>query len=134
MVKPQREDVQSHQTHQTHQTNQIILHENTLEEEENAKFEEATENLRLHYQEKLDIATEELNKSKLEVQTLKMSISEVGNQRDFYFSKLRDIEMLVVKNPSVEKEEMLKVIKSVLFSEKEVELVFDESGVNVRIR
>ena len=107
----------------------FIQNENPTEE---TKMEEAAETLRLHYQEKLDISNEELMKSKLEVQTLKMSISAIGNQRDFFYSKLRDIEVLVTKHPNTEKEELMKVIKSILFAESEVELVADETGINVK--
>lgn len=103
-------------------------------EEDLTKYEEITDNLRQHYQEKIDIVNDELNKSKLEVQTLKMSISEVGNQRDFYYSKLRDIELLLHKNPNLSKEEILKIISNILFSEKEVELIFDDQGVQLKSR
>ena len=105
------------------------------EEEEKKKniTEEMTDILRQHYQEKLDITNDEVSKLKLEVATLKMSISEIGNQRDFYFSKLRDVEMLTGKNTNLDREGLINMIKTVLFSEKETELIFDESGaVNVK--
>lgn len=88
---------------------------------------EATETLRAHYQERLDIANDEISKQKIEVNTLKMSISEIGRERDFYFSKLRDFEMLVVKNPDLSKEELMNLMKTILYSEREVELQFDEN-------
>jgi hypothetical protein len=94
---------------------------------------EATETMRQHYQEKLDIANDEINKLKMEVNTLKISISEIGREREFYFTKLRDFEMLIVKNPDLEKEELMKLMKTILYSEKEIELQFDENRkVNVK--
>ena len=103
------------------------------EEEEKNKTEEMTDILRQHYQEKLDITNDEVSKLKLEVATLKMSISEIGNQRDFYYSKLRDVEMLTGKNTNLDREGLIAIIKTVIFSEKEIELIFDESGaVNVK--
>jgi hypothetical protein len=108
--------------------------ENIENKEDCDKLNEATESLRQFYQEKIDILTDELNKSKLEVLTLKMSISQVGNQRDFYYSKLRDIEMLLNKNPNIPQDEMTKIISNILFSEKEVELIFDQDGVHVKNR
>jgi hypothetical protein len=108
--------------------------ENNENKEDCDKLNEATESLRQFYQEKIDILTDELNKSKLEVLTLKMSISQVGNQRDFYYSKLRDIEMLLHKNPNLPQDEMTKIIGNILFSEKELELIFDQEGVHVKNR
>jgi hypothetical protein len=102
--------------------------------EENEKLADATEALRNHYQEKIDIANDDLARSKTEINTLKMSISEIGNQRDFYFSKLRDIEQLIIKgNSNLEKDILKDIIKTILFSQRECELTFDEEG-NVHVK
>lgn len=85
------------------------------------------------YQEKLDIALDDILKYKNEINTLKVSISEIGRERDFYFSKLRDFEMLVTRNPALEKEDLMRFIKNILYSEKEIELIFDDNG-NVSIK
>ena len=97
------------------------------------RVEEATNNIRQHYQEKLDIANDDLAKYKGEVSTLKLSISEIGNQRDFYYSKLRDIEILTCKNSNLEKDALANLIKTILFSQKECELIYDEEG-NVLVK
>jgi hypothetical protein len=124
-----------------HQEKQIIPHISTIEEEKKENIYEETENLadatesiRNHYQEKIDIAYDDLAKSKTEINTLKMSISEIGNQRDFYFSKLRDIEQLIIKGSSnLEKDIFKDLIKTILFSQRECELTFDEEG-NVQVK
>lgn len=123
------------------QEKQIIPHISTIEEEKKENIYEETENLadatesiRNHYQEKIDIAYDDLAKSKTEINTLKMSISEIGNQRDFYFSKLRDIEQLIIKGSSnLEKDIFKDLIKTILFSQRECELTFDEEG-NVQVK
>lgn len=123
------------------QEKQIIPPISTIEEEKKENIYEETENLadvtesiRNHYQEKIDIAYDDLAKSKTEINTLKMSISEIGNQRDFYFSKLRDIEQLIIKGSSnLEKDIFKDLIKTILFSQRECELIFDEEG-NVQVK
>jgi hypothetical protein len=94
---------------------------------------EANEKNKQQYQEKLDIANDEISKYKNEINTLKVSISEIGRERDFYFTKLRDFEMLVTKNPALEKEDLMKLMGNILYAEKEIELIFDENG-NVSIK
>ena len=123
------------------QEKQIVPPISTIEEEKKENIYEETENLadatesiRNHYQEKIDIAYDDLAKSKTEINTLKMSISEIGNQRDFYFSKLRDIEQLIIKGSSnLEKDIFKDLIKTILFSQRECELTFDEEG-NVQVK
>ena len=93
-----------------------------------SKIAEATDTIRQHYQERLDIANDEISKLKTEINTLKISISAIGNQRDFYYNKLRDFEMLMHKNQSLDKDEILDVLKTVIYSDQEVELVYDDQG------
>ena len=93
-----------------------------------SKLAEATDTLRQHYQERLDIANDEISKLKTEINTLKISITAIGNQRDFYYNKLRDVEMLTHKNQGLDKEEILDILKTVIFSEQEVELIYDDQG------
>jgi hypothetical protein len=96
-------------------------------------FTNKTEEIKQQYQEKLDIANDEILKLRSEITTLKVSISEIGRERDFYYSKLRDFEMLTHKNPAIEKDELMKLIKTIIFAEKEIELQIDESG-NINIK
>lgn len=99
----------------------------------NQHIEDATDILRQHYQERLDISHDEIAKLKFEISTLKMSMSEIGMQRDFYFSKLRDIEMLATRPNNLDQNGLINIIKEILFSEKECELIFNENG-NVNIK
>ena len=76
----------------------------------NKNQKEANEKIKQQYQEKLDIAYDDISKYKNEINTLKVSISEIGRERDFYFTKLRDFEMLVTKNSTLEKEDLIKIM------------------------
>lgn len=63
----------------------------------------------------------------METSTLKQTIFEVGRERDFYFTKLRDIEFLATKNNNLDRDGILNLIKTILYAEKELELT-NESG------
>lgn len=60
-----------------------------------------------------------------ENETLKEAIAGLEKERDFYFSKLRDIELLlqtaVEQDPEIEKDEngMIKQIQAILYSTEE---------------
>jgi hypothetical protein len=88
--------------------------------------------LKEQFQEKLDIANDEIIKHKNEIHTLKVSISEIGKERDFYYSKLRDIEFLFMKNANLEKDALTGILKTILYSEKEIELSIEEGKVNIK--
>lgn len=96
-------------------------------------YNDAVELIKSKYQEKLDIANDDITKLKTEVNTLKMSLSEIAKEKDFYFSKLRDIEFLVTKNVNLDKEEYIKIIKQILYSEKDLEVIIDtERNVSLK--
>lgn len=84
--------------------------------------------MKLHYEEQLENAADEKNKLKTEISTLKVSISEIGKERDFYYSKLRDIEMLTVKHNTLDRDGLISIIKNILTSETEIEVITDENG------
>ncbi len=69
---------------------------------------------------------------KLENATLNSSISDIGKERDFYYSKLRDVEILVAKNENIEKEKLCNMIFSILTASKEVEVVFENGDVSLK--
>ena len=112
----------------------IYLEREDVQNEEISKIDndsviEATDKIKQQFQEKLDIAYDDISKYKNEINTLKVSISEIGRERDFYFTKLRDYEMLVTKNPALDKEDLMKIMRNILYAEKEIELIFDENGI-----
>lgn len=79
------------------------------------------------YGNKLEIANDEIKTSKEEISTLKVAIAEIGRERDFYYSKLRDLEVLTSRPQKLEKEKLISYIETILFSDKCLEVVFDET-------
>ena len=55
-------------------------------------------------------------------------LKEVGKERDFYYTKLRDFEFLVNKPNTLDKESLIFLMKTILYSEKEIELIPQEDG------
>lgn len=90
--------------------------------------DEALSDLKHSFEQKLDIANDQIKGLKTEISTLKSSISEVGKERDFYYSKLRDIEVLTSKPSNTDKDRLVSLLHSILFSEKIQEVTFDEAG------
>ncbi|KAK6542218.1 hypothetical protein TWF694_007976 [Orbilia ellipsospora] len=67
-----------------------------------------------------------------EIATLKESVLGLERERDFYFSKLRDIELLLqesVENTDETKDEVIKKVQSILYSTEEgFEIPEEEQG------
>lgn len=63
-----------------------------------------------------------------EILTIKSSLFEVAKNKDFYYSKLRDIEVLTNKQTNLNKDELIKIIQNILFSNKENTIKFDDAG------
>lgn len=80
------------------------------------------------YEEEMNILIDENNKNKREINTLKMLLAEVGKEKEFYYSKLRDFEFLLNKDTSIDKKGLLDLMKKILYSEKENEIIIDQYG------
>lgn len=80
------------------------------------------------YEEDMNLLIDENNKNKREINTLKMLLAEVGKEKEFYYSKLRDFEYLLNKETSTDKEKLVEIMKQVLYSTKETEVVIDQYG------
>ncbi|KAF3910188.1 hypothetical protein ABW21_db0201207 [Orbilia brochopaga] len=69
-----------------------------------------------------------------EIATLKESVTGLERERDFYFSKLRDIELLLqesTEDPEEEKAVIIKKVQDILYSTEEgFEIPEEEQGVN----
>ncbi|KAL8807410.1 MAG: hypothetical protein Q9182_000749 [Xanthomendoza sp. 2 TL-2023] len=74
---------------------------------------------------------------KQELNTMKETVAGLERERDFYFSKLRDIELLLQgacdENPELEKEEnsLIKQVQTILYSTEEgFEIPADDGAVD----
>lgn len=90
--------------------------------------EEIENEIRIQYEEKMESIKEEVNKNKREIATLKMLLAEVGKEKEFYYSKLRDFEFLAIKPTNSDKLGLINLIQEILISKTEVELNIDEYG------
>ena len=61
---------------------------------------------------------------------LKSTLVEVGKERDFYFSKLRDFEVILNKKEviSTDLKELFKMMEDILYSKSEIDLKINERG------
>jgi len=77
---------------------------------------------------------EDLNEVKNENYILKKCLADVGKERDFYLSKLKNFEYLLLKAKDSDiKIEVLDILSSILYSTKDFDLCLNEEG-EVQIR
>jgi RP/EB family microtubule-associated protein len=86
------------------------------------------ENIKKEYEEKITTLTNENEKMKRENKTIKIILADIGKERDFYYSKLRDFEYLLNKPTSCDKELLMKIMIEILQSDKEREVKIDQEG------
>ena len=91
---------------------------------ENFEIKNLTDKYNIDLEEK-DKKIDDLNN---EITTIKSSLVEIAKERDFYYSKLRDIEVLTSKQTNLNKDEFIKIIQNILFSSKDLEVKFDDTG------
>ena len=96
-----------------------------FEQEKNYEIEE----MKKKYEEDIKILNEEKENNKREITTLKLLLAEVGKEKEFYFSKLRDFEYLLNITNSFDKISLIEFMKSILYSDKETEVEIDNNGI-----
>ena len=69
----------------------------------------------------------DLSKLNAELQDLRMNMDTVEKERDFYFGKLRDIEMLLQANEH-KKTPLTENILKILYASEEEKVLIDETG------
>lgn len=94
----------------------------------NENIQENINSLNQKIEEEMTFIVEENNRNKREINTLKMLLAEVGKEKEFYFSKLRDFEFLLNKDTICDKNQLIELMKKILYSEKETEVIIDEYG------
>ena len=74
-------------------------------------------------------ASESANAGKLEteIQDMRMNMDTVEKERDFYFGKLRDIELLLQANDT-KKTPLTDSVLKILYASEEEKVIIDENG------
>jgi hypothetical protein len=75
----------------------------------------------------LELANFELTQLRGDNTLVNSALSEIGKEKDFYYHKLRDIEVITTKY-EVEVSKLRQFIGFILSSDKEIEITADESG------
>jgi hypothetical protein len=96
-----------------------------FEQEKNDEIEE----IKKKYEDDIKILNDEKEKNQREIITLKLLLAEVGKEKEFYFSKLRDFEYLLNMKTSCDKISLIEFMKTILYSEKETEVEIDNNGI-----
>ena len=96
-----------------------------FKEEINDEIEE----IKKKYEDDIKILNDEKEKNKREITTLKLLLAEVGKEKEFYLSKLRDFEFLLNIPNSYDKISLIEFMKSILYSDKETEVEIDNNGI-----
>ena len=58
---------------------------------------------------------------------MKLNMETLEKERDFYFGKLRDIEMLLQANPSLQNALTENILK-ILYASEEEKVIIDDNG------
>lgn len=112
--------------------NSNVVETQNIENED--KLKQLTQELDKTKEDYLKIETKFLNLNEQyqtisnENNTLKFTLTEVSKEKSFYYSKLRDIEVLLSKPASYDKDQLIGFMKEILFNSKEMEVAFDENG------
>ena len=86
------------------------------------------------FSEKIKNIEEDKLRLENELKIMKLSMNEMGIERNFYLSKIKDIEILFnVKNKYVQEGKIKDLVNKILYSTKEVEIIIAPDGdVNLK--
>jgi hypothetical protein len=126
--KNNNNEIQMNINYKSHLTTEIANTDINKNDNQNQITIDFVKEIEQKYEEKIDILNDEIKSLKTEIGTLKTFTSEIGKEKDFYYSKLRDVEVLTCKQSNLDKDELINIIQKILFSEKCTEVIFDDNG------
>ena len=83
------------------------------------------------FSEEIQLAQNENVKNEKENQTIKLLLAEVGQEKEFYLNKLKDIEFILQKakyNNNIDKNNIINYIEKILFSEFATHVIINEKN------
>ncbi len=83
------------------------------------------------FSEEIQLAQNENVKNEKENQTIKLLLAEVGQEKEFYYSKLKDIEFLIekIKNyDNIDKSKLINFLEKILFTPYTCEVLINENN------
>ena len=83
------------------------------------------------FSEEIQLAQNENVKNEKENQTIKLLLAEVGQEKEFYLNKLKDIEFIIQKvkyNNNIDKINLINYIEKILFSEFTTHVIINEKN------
>ena len=102
-------------------------------ENENIEYNEKIDEIIEQINKDIDMAKHENEKFEKENKTIKLLLAEVGQEKEFYYSKLKDIEFLIekVKNyDNIDKINLINFIEKILFTQFNSEVIINENNYN----
>ena len=100
-------------------------------ENENIEYNEKIDEIIEQINKDIDMAKHENEKFEKENKTIKLLLAEVGQEKEFYYSKLKDIEFLIekVKNyDNIDKINLINFIEKILFTQFNSEVIINENN------
>ena len=100
-------------------------------ENENIEYNEKIDEIIEQINKDIDMAKHENEKFEKENKTIKLLLAEVGQEKEFYYNKLKDIEFLIEKvknNDNIDKINLINFIEKILFTQFTSEVIINENN------
>ena len=100
-------------------------------ENENIEYNEKIDEIIEQINKDIDMAKHENEKFEKENKTIKLLLAEVGQEKEFYLNKLKDIEFLIEKvknNDNIDKINLINFIEKILFTQFNSEVIINENN------
>ena len=97
---------------------------------ENIKINDCNEKIE-QLNKEIENKNQENEKFEKENQTIKLLLAEVGQEKEFYYSKLKDIEFLIekIKNyDNIDKSKLINFLEKILFTQYTCEVLINENN------
>ena len=97
---------------------------------ENIKINDCNEKIK-QLNKEIENMNHENEKFEKENQTIKLLLAEVGQEKEFYYSKLKDIEFLIekIKNyDNIDKSKLINFLEKILYTQYTCEVLINENN------